>query len=145
MTDAGILGDDIQRFQRIATAVKLVSKSSSDDEIEKLSDQLESCLIDISSYMRRVVSSIFSFLNDCSFILNAWQVYVFRQIFQVGTEILTRLFCLFIAAERKQNFATTATRFKRLERATRRNNTIVLGSGRQGKRRERQNQRLSRG
>lgn len=59
MTDAGILGDDIQRFRRIATAVKLVSKSSSDDEKEKLSDRLESCLIDISSYMRRVVSSVF--------------------------------------------------------------------------------------
>ena len=57
-TDAGILGDDIQRFFRIAKAVELI-KSSSDDEIKKLSERLESYLIDISSYMRRVVSYIF--------------------------------------------------------------------------------------
>ncbi|XP_020603667.1 uncharacterized protein LOC110042638 isoform X2 [Orbicella faveolata] len=53
-TDAGILSDEIQRFLRIARAVKLI-KSSSDDEIEKLSDRLESYLIDISTFMKRVL------------------------------------------------------------------------------------------
>jgi len=43
----------------MARAVKLI-ESSSDDEIEKLSDRLESYLIDISNYMKRVVSNIFS-------------------------------------------------------------------------------------
>ena len=42
----------------MARAVKLI-ESSSDDEIEKLSDRLESYLIDISNYMKRVVSNIF--------------------------------------------------------------------------------------
>jgi len=42
----------------MARAVKLI-ESSSDDEIEKLSDRLESYLIDISNYMKRVVSDIF--------------------------------------------------------------------------------------
>ena len=41
-------------------------KSSSEDEIEKLSERLESYLIDISSYMRRVVSCIF-FLSLITF------------------------------------------------------------------------------
>lgn len=38
-----------------------LAKSSRDDEVGKLSDHLESCLIDISSFMRRVVSNILSF------------------------------------------------------------------------------------
>ena len=68
-TDAGILSDDIQRFFRIAKAVKLIKSSS--DEIEKLRDRLESYLIDISSYMRRVVSYIFFFCSYFFFMLNA--------------------------------------------------------------------------
>lgn len=55
------------------------------------------------------------------------------------------LSCLFIAVEGKQNFTTRATRLKRLKRATRRVNTVVLGSGRQGKHRKRPNQTFSRG
>ena len=46
-------------------------KNSSEDEIEKISDRLESYLIDISSYMRRVVSYIFFFRSFYFFILNA--------------------------------------------------------------------------
>ena len=58
-TDAGILSDEIQRFLRIARGVKLI-KSSSDDEIETLSDRLESYLIDTATFMKRVVSNTFS-------------------------------------------------------------------------------------
>ena len=39
--------------------MKLI-KSSSDDEIETLSDRLESYLIDTSTFMKRVVSNTFS-------------------------------------------------------------------------------------
>ncbi|KAJ7385538.1 hypothetical protein OS493_015110 [Desmophyllum pertusum] len=52
-TDAGILGDDMQRLLRFATAVGLVTKSSSND-LHELSHQLEACLITITSVMRRV-------------------------------------------------------------------------------------------
>lgn len=55
-TDAGILSDDMQRFLRFAAAVRMVNKSSSDDKIQNLSQQLESGLITISSFMRKVVS-----------------------------------------------------------------------------------------
>ncbi|KAL9982607.1 hypothetical protein ACROYT_G004672, partial [Oculina patagonica] len=54
-TDAGILSDDMQRFLRFATTVKMVNKSSCDDKIQNLSQQLESGLITISSLMRRVL------------------------------------------------------------------------------------------
>ena len=55
-TDEGILCDDMQRFSRFKTAVKLVTKTASDEEVEKISDQLESSLYTFTSLMRRVVS-----------------------------------------------------------------------------------------
>lgn len=68
-TDAGILGDDMQRLLRFATAVGLVTKSSSrvNDDLHELSHQLEACLITITSVMRRVVSCTLYLLNKYIF------------------------------------------------------------------------------
>lgn len=55
-TDAGVLSDDMQRFLRFATAVEMVTKSSRDEKIQNLSQQLKSDLITIASFMRKVVS-----------------------------------------------------------------------------------------
>lgn len=55
-TDAGILCDDIQRFERFSMAVSLITKSSSDAVTQEFSRQLESCLNTITTASRKLVS-----------------------------------------------------------------------------------------